>query len=160
MNNNKIEQITLSRQAIELEDRYGAHNYHPLPVVLSRGKGAFVWDVEEKKYYDFLSAYSAVNQGHCHPKIIDALQRQAETLTLTSRAFYNDCLGVYEKYITSYFGFDRVLPMNTGAEANETALKLARRWGVTKNLLIAWVLTIPVSALLAAVIYLIVSVFV
>ena len=133
MNNNKIEQITLSRQAIELEDRYGAHNYHPLPVVLSRGKGAFVWDVEEKKYYDFLSAYSAVNQGHCHPKIIDALQRQAETLTLTSRAFYNDCLGVYEKYITSYFGFDRVLPMNTGAEANETALKLARRWGVTKK---------------------------
>jgi len=128
-----VEKITSSKQAMELEDKYGAHNYHPLPVVLSKGKGAFVWDVEGKKYYDFLSAYSAVNQGHCHPKIVGALKEQAETLTLTSRAFYNDCLGPYEKYITEYFGFDRVLPMNTGAEADETALKLARRWGVVKK---------------------------
>ncbi len=118
-----------SQQAIELEDRYGAHNYHPLPVVLSRGEGPYVWDAEGKRYYDFLSAYSAVNQGHCHPKIVRTMVEQANTLTLTSRAFYNDALGVYEKYITEYFGFDRVLPMNTGVEAVETALKLARRWG-------------------------------
>ncbi len=128
-----VEKITSSKQAMEMEDKYGAHNYHPLPVVLSKGEGAFVWDVEGKKYFDFLSAYSAVNQGHCHPKIIDALKKQAETLTLTSRAFYNDCLGPYEKYITEYFGYDKVLPMNTGAEADETALKLARRWGVVKK---------------------------
>ncbi len=122
-----------SKDFIELEEKYGAHNYHPLPVVLSKGKGAFVWDVEEKKYYDFLSAYSAVNQGHCHPKIIDALTEQARTLTLTSRAFFNDKLGPYEKYITEYFGYDKVLPMNSGAEADETALKLARRWGYDKK---------------------------
>jgi len=128
-----IEQITSSQQAMELEDKYGAHNYHPLPVVLSKGKGAFLWDVEGKQYYDFLSAYSAVNQGHCHPKIVNALKEQVDTLTLTSRAFYNDCLGTYEKYITEYFGYDKVLPMNTGAEADETALKLARRWGVVKK---------------------------
>ena len=128
-----VEKITSSKQAMELEDKYGAHNYHPLPVVLSKGEGALVWDVEGKRYYDFLSAYSAVNQGHCHPKIVDALKKQAETITLTSRAFYNDCLGSYEKYVTEYFGFDRVLPMNTGAEADETALKLARRWGVVKK---------------------------
>ena len=128
-----LEEVTSSKQAMELEDRYGAHNYHPLPVVLSKGEGAFLWDVEGKRYYDFLSAYSAVNQGHCHPKIINALKEQAETLTLTSRAFYNDCLGSYEKYITEYFGYDKVLPMNTGAEADETALKLARRWGVAKK---------------------------
>jgi ornithine--oxo-acid transaminase len=128
-----VEKIISSQQAIALENKYGAHNYHPLPVVLSRGKGALVWDVEGKQYYDFLSAYSAVNQGHCHPKIIDALKQQAETITLTSRAFYNDCLGSYEKYVTEYFGFDKVLPMNTGAEADETALKLARRWGVVKK---------------------------
>lgn len=113
---------------IEQEERYGAHNYHPLPVVLDRGEGVFVWDVENKRYFDFLSAYSAVNQGHCHPKIIAALTEQASKLTLTSRAFYNNVLGEYEKFITEYFGFDRVLPMNTGAEAVETALKLARRW--------------------------------
>jgi ornithine--oxo-acid transaminase len=118
-----------SQQAIDLENKYGAQNYHPLPVVLSKGEGVFVWDVEDKKYYDFLSAYSAVNQGHCHPKIISALKEQAENLTLTSRAFYNDKLGEYEKYITEYFGYDKVLPMNTGAEADETALKLVRRWG-------------------------------
>ena len=114
---------------IALENKYGAHNYHPLPVVLSRGEGVFVWDVDGKKYYDFLSAYSAVNQGHCHPKIIGAMVQQAQTLTLTSRAFYNDQLGFYEEYVTKYFGFDKVLPMNTGAEAVETALKLARKWG-------------------------------
>ncbi len=118
-----------SKQAIELEDKYGAHNYHPLPVVLTRGKGVHVWDLEGKRYFDFLSAYSAVNQGHCHPKILAALTEQAEKLTLTSRAFYNDVLGEYEKYITSYFGYQRVLPMNTGVEGGETALKLARRWG-------------------------------
>lgn len=123
----------ISKDFIELEEKYGAHNYHPLPVVLSKGKGAFVWDVEDKKYYDFLSAYSAVNQGHCHPKIIDALTEQARTLTLTSRAFFNDKLGPYEKYITEYFGYDKVLPMNSGAEADETALKLARRWGYDKK---------------------------
>jgi len=123
----------VSKDFIELEDKYGAHNYHPLPVVLNKGEGAFVWDVEGKKYYDFLSAYSAVNQGHCHPKIIDALTAQARTLTLTSRAFFNDKLGPFEKYITEYFGYDKVLPMNSGAEADETALKLARRWGYDKK---------------------------
>jgi ornithine--oxo-acid transaminase len=117
-----------AQEFIELEDRYGAHNYHPLPVVLSRGEGVYVWDVEGKQYYDFLSAYSAVNQGHCHPRIIAALKEQAEQLTLTSRAFYNDRLGVYEKFITEYFGFDKVLPMNTGVEAVETALKLCKKW--------------------------------
>lgn len=114
---------------MELEDKYGAHNYHPLPVVLSRGEGVFVWDVDGKRYYDFLSAYSAVNQGHCHPRIIDALKTQAEKLTLTSRAFYNDQLGPYEKFVTKYFGYDRVLPMNTGVEAVETAMKLCKKWG-------------------------------
>ncbi|QTE23432.1 ornithine--oxo-acid transaminase [Polaribacter cellanae] len=117
-----------SQEAIELENKYGAHNYHPLPVVLSRGEGVHVWDVEGKKYYDFLSAYSAVNQGHCHPKIVDAMVNQAKTLTLTSRAFYNDMLGKYEKFATELFGFDKLLPMNTGAEAVETALKIARKW--------------------------------
>ena len=122
-----LDQLT-SQQAIDLENKYGAHNYHPLPVVLSRGEGVYVWDAEEKKYYDFLSAYSAVNQGHCHPKIVDAMVNQAKTLTLTSRAFYNDVLGKYEKFATELFGFDKLLPMNTGAEAVETALKLARKW--------------------------------
>ncbi len=117
-----------SKEAIDLEHNYGAHNYHPLPVVLNRGEGVYVWDVEGKKYYDFLSAYSSVNQGHCHPAIVGAMKRQAETLTLTSRAFYNDQLGPYEQYITQYFGFDKVLPMNTGAEAVETAIKITRRW--------------------------------
>jgi len=117
-----------TEQYIEVEDQYGAHNYHPLPVVLSKGEGVYVWDVEGKKYFDFLSAYSAVNQGHCHPKIIKALSDQSETLTLTSRAFYNNVLGEYEKYVTDTFGFDKVLPMNTGAEAVETALKLCRKW--------------------------------
>jgi ornithine--oxo-acid transaminase len=114
---------------IALEDKYGAHNYHPLPVVLERGEGVFVWDVDGKKYFDFLSAYSAVNQGHCHPKIVKALTDQAQKLCLTSRAFYNDCLGPYEKFATEFFGYDKLLPMNSGAEAVETALKLARRWG-------------------------------
>ena len=122
-----------STEAIQLEDKYGAHNYHPLPVVLSKGNGVFVWDVEGKRYYDFLSAYSAVNQGHCHPKIIGAMMEQAQTLTLTSRAFYNDKLGVYEQFVTQYFGFDKVLPMNTGAEAVETALKLCRKWAYEKK---------------------------
>ena len=122
-----------SKDYIELENKYGAHNYHPLPVVLSKGEGVFVWDAEGKKYYDFLSAYSAVNQGHCHPKIIEALKKQADTLTLTSRAFYNDSLGDYEKYVTNLFGFDKVLPMNTGAEAVETALKLCRKWAYQKK---------------------------
>lgn len=122
-----------SHEAIALEEKYGAQNYHPLPVVLSRGEGVYVWDVEGKKYFDFLSAYSAVNQGHCHPKIINALKSQAEKLTLTSRAFYNDMLGQYEKYVTEFFGFDKVLPMNTGAEAVETAIKLARKWGYEKK---------------------------
>jgi len=127
MLNETLNNLT-SAKAIELEDKYGAHNYHPLPVVLSKGEGALVWDVEGKRYFDFLSAYSAVNQGHCHPKIIDALVDQARTLTLTSRAFYNNILGVYEKYITEYFKYDKVLPMNSGAEADETALKLCRKW--------------------------------
>jgi ornithine--oxo-acid transaminase len=122
-----------SAEAIALENKYGAHNYHPLPVVLSRGEGVYVWDVAGKKYYDFLSAYSAVNQGHCHPKIVGALIDQAQTLTLTSRAFYNDKLGVYEEFISNYFGFDKVLPMNTGAEAVETALKLCRKWAYEKK---------------------------
>jgi len=117
-----------SKEAIELENKYGAHNYHPLPVVLSKGEGVYVWDAEDKKYYDFLSAYSAVNQGHCHPKIVEAMVNQAKTLTLTSRAFYNDVLGKYEKFATELFGFDKLLPMNTGAEAVETALKIARKW--------------------------------
>ena len=117
-----------SQEIINLENKYGAHNYHPLPVVLNKGEGVYVWDVEGKKYYDFLSAYSAVNQGHCHPKIVAALHNQAETLTLTSRAFFNDKLGPYEAYLTSYFGFDKVLPMNTGAEAVETAIKITRKW--------------------------------
>ncbi len=122
-----LEHLT-SQQAIDLENKYGAHNYHPLPVVLSKGEGVYVWDVEGKKYYDFLSAYSAVNQGHCHPKIVGAMVNQAQTLTLTSRAFYNDMLGRYEKFATEFFGFDKLLPMNTGAEAVETALKLCRKW--------------------------------
>ncbi len=124
-----MEIITSSNQAIALEEKYGAHNYHPLPVVLTRGEGVFVWDVEGKRYFDFLSAYSAVNQGHCHPRIKDAMIAQLGTLTLTSRAFHNDQLGPFEQYITEYFGFDKVLPMNTGAEGVETALKLARKWG-------------------------------
>ncbi|MGV3526706.1 MAG: ornithine--oxo-acid transaminase [Candidatus Sericytochromatia bacterium] len=121
--------VLSSAEAMALEERYGAHNYHPLPVVLSRGEGVYVWDPEGKRYYDFLSAYSAVNQGHSHPQIVAALVEQAQVLTLSSRAFYNDQLGPYEKYITEYFGYDRVLPMNTGVEGGETALKLARRWG-------------------------------
>jgi len=125
--------INNSAEAIELEDKYGAHNYHPLPVVLNRGEGVYVWDVEGKRYYDFLSAYSAVNQGHCHPRIKQTLIEQAGVLTLTSRAFYNDILGPFEKYITEYFGFDKVLPMNTGAEGVETALKIARKWGYEKK---------------------------
>lgn len=127
-----LEHLT-SQQAIDLENKYGAHNYHPLPVVLSKGEGVYVWDVEGKKYYDFLSAYSAVNQGHCHPKIVGAMVEQAKTLTLTSRAFYNDMLGKYEKYATETFGFDKLLPMNTGAEAVETALKVCRRWAYQKK---------------------------
>ena len=120
---------TLSEKAIEIENEFGAHNYHPLPVVLNKGEGVYVWDLEGKKYYDFLSAYSAVNQGHCHPKIIKALLDQSSKLTLTSRAFHNDVLGQYEKFITSFFGYDKVLPMNTGVEGGETAVKLARKWG-------------------------------
>jgi ornithine--oxo-acid transaminase len=120
--------IYSSKTLIELEDKYGAHNYHPIPVVLAKGEGVHVWDVEGKKYYDFLSAYSAVNQGHCHPRIINALKEQADKLTLTSRAFHNNVLGPYEKFITSYFGYDKVLPMNTGVEGGETAVKLCRKW--------------------------------
>lgn len=120
--------LMTSEQLMQLEDKYGAHNYHPLPVVLAKGQGALVWDVDGKEYFDFLSAYSAVNQGHCHPKIVNALIDQAQIMTLTSRAFFNDSLGSYEKYITEYFGYDKVLPMNTGAEADETALKLCRKW--------------------------------
>jgi len=122
-----------NNDAIALEEKFGAHNYHPLPVVLSKGEGVYVWDTDGKKYYDFLSAYSAVNQGHCHPKIIGAMMEQAQTLTLTSRAFYNDKLGKYEEFVTKYFGFDKVLPMNTGAEAVETAIKLCRKWAYEKN---------------------------
>ena len=132
-----LDQLT-SQQAIDLENKYGAHNYHPLPVVLAKGEGVYVWDVEGKKYYDFLSAYSAVNQGHCHPKIVNAMVQQAQTLTLTSRAFYNDMLGKFEKFACEFFGYDKLLPMNTGAEAVETALKLSRKWayevkGIDKN---------------------------
>ena len=129
--NQTIHASTASEHFIALEEKYGAHNYHPLPVVLKRGKGIHVWDVDDKKYYDFLSGYSAVNQGHCHPKIIAALTEQAQTLTLTSRAFHNNLLGEYEEFITGYFGYDKVLPMNTGVEGGETAIKLARRWGYT-----------------------------
>lgn len=127
-----LEQTT-SQKAINLENKYGAHNYHPLPVVLNRGEGVYVWDVDGKRYYDFLSAYSAVNQGHCHPKIVKALKNQSEILALTSRAFYNDMLGKYEKFACEYFGFDKLLPMNSGAEAVETAIKLCRRWGYEKK---------------------------
>ena len=131
---NMTESKTLSSDDLmKLENEYGAHNYHPLPVVLSKGDGVYVWDVEGKKYYDFLSAYSAVNQGHCHPRIVGALKDQAGTLTLTSRAFYSDVLGEYEKYLTEYFGFDKVLPMNTGAEAVEAAIKITRKWGYEKK---------------------------
>ena len=124
---------TLSEKAIEIENEFGAHNYHPLPVVLNKGEGVYVWDLEGKKYYDFLSAYSAVNQGHCHPKINDALINQSSKLTLTSRAFHNNVLGEYEKFITNYFDYDRVLPMNTGVEGGETAVKLARKWAYEKK---------------------------
>lgn len=127
-----LENIT-SKDAIALEEKHGAHNYHPLPVVLNKGQGVHVWDVEGRKYYDFLSAYSAVNQGHCHPKIVDAMTHQAKTLSLTSRAFYNDMLGKYEKYVTETFHFDKLLPMNTGAEAVETALKICRKWAYEKK---------------------------
>lgn len=125
--------ILSSQAAIDLEEKYGAHNYHPLPVVLNKGEGVFLWDVEGKRYYDFLSAYSAVNQGHCHPRIIQALITQAKDLTLTSRAFYNDKLGVAEKYVCELFGYQKALFMNSGAEANETAIKLARKWGYTQK---------------------------
>ena len=128
-----VAEITSGNEAIALENKYGAHNYHPLPVVLNKGEGVFLWDVEGKRYYDFLSAYSAVNQGHCHPRIINALIEQAKELTLTSRAFYNDKLGVAEKYVCETFGYDKALFMNSGAEANETAIKLARKWGYTKK---------------------------
>ncbi|MDD5185553.1 MAG: ornithine--oxo-acid transaminase [Paludibacter sp.] len=129
MNNSKLS----ASELMELENKYGAHNYHPLPVVLDRGEGVFVWDVDGKKYYDFLSAYSAVNQGHCHPKIINTLMEQAQKLTLTSRAFYNSQLGLYEEFVTQYFGYEKVLPMNTGAEAVETAIKLCRKWSYEKK---------------------------
>jgi ornithine aminotransferase len=122
-----------AQELMKLENQYGAHNYHPLPVVLERGEGVYVWDVDGKKYYDFLSAYSAVNQGHCHPKIVETMVEQARTLTLTSRAFFNDKLGVYEKFVTDYFGYDKVLPMNTGAEAVETAIKLCRKWAYERK---------------------------
>ena len=138
MHTDVLQAPALTQHFIEQEERYGAHNYHPLPVVLQKGEGVYLWDVEGKQYFDFLSGYSAVNQGHCHPKIIAALVEQAQTLTLTSRAFYNDQLGVYEKYITQYFGYNKVLPMNTGVEAVETALKLSRKWayqvkGIAEN---------------------------
>ncbi|MCA4897514.1 MAG: ornithine--oxo-acid transaminase [Bacteroidota bacterium] len=128
-----VDTVTTSQEAIALEEKFGAHNYHPIPVVLNRGEGVFLWDVEGKRYYDFLSAYSAVNQGHCHPQIINALINQAKELTLTSRAFYNDKLGVAEKYVCDTFGYQKALFMNSGAEANETAIKLARKWGYTKK---------------------------
>ncbi len=133
-----IDTMTKSAELMELEEKFGAHNYHPIPVVLEKGEGVYVWDVEGKKYFDFLAAYSAVNQGHCHPRIVKALTTQAQKLTLTSRAFYNSQLGEYEKFITEFFGYDKVLPMNTGVEGDETAMKLARRWaytvkGVEKN---------------------------
>ncbi|MEQ8553524.1 MAG: ornithine--oxo-acid transaminase [Cyclobacteriaceae bacterium] len=122
-----------AQELMQMEDKHGAHNYHPLPVVIARGEGVYVWDVDGKKYYDFLSAYSALNQGHGHPKIVEALKEQAEVLTLTSRAFYNNVLGEFEQYITSYFGYDKVLPMNTGAEAVETAIKICRKWAYEKK---------------------------
>lgn len=133
-----IDTMTKSAELMELEEKFGAHNYHPIPVVLEKGEGVYVWDVEGKRYFDFLAAYSAVNQGHCHPRILKALTTQAQKLTLTSRAFYNSQLGEYEKFITNYFGYDKVLPMNTGVEGGETAIKLARRWaydvkGVKEN---------------------------
>lgn len=128
-----IQEMTKSEELIELEDKHGAHNYHPLPVVLEKGEGVYLWDVEGKRYYDFLSAYSAVNQGHCHPRIVGALKQQAERLTLTSRAFYNSELGPFEKYITKYFGYDKVLAMNSGAEGVETAIKLCRKWAYEKK---------------------------
>ena len=128
-----VSEKNASQHAINLENKFGAHNYHPLPVVLSRGEGVYVWDVEGKRYYDFLSAYSAVNQGHCHPKIINALAEQASKLTLTSRAFHNDILGKYEQYVTEYFGYEKILPMNTGAEAVETAIKLCRKYAYEKK---------------------------
>ena len=127
-----VDQLT-SEATIALEEKHGAHNYHPLPVVLKRGEGVYVWDIEDKRYYDFLSAYSAVNQGHCHPAIVGAMNKQAQTLTLTSRAFHNDMLGKYEAYATDYFQFDKLLPMNTGAEAVETAIKIARKWAYEKK---------------------------
>jgi ornithine--oxo-acid transaminase len=123
-----VTSLKSSTEGIHLENKYGAHNYHPIPVVISRGEGVYVWDVEGNRYYDFLSSYSAVNQGHCHPKIVDTLIDQSKKLTLTSRAFYNDVLGIYEKYVTEYFGYEKVLPMNTGAEAVETAIKICRKW--------------------------------
>jgi ornithine--oxo-acid transaminase len=126
-----IQASAATQYFLELEHQFGAHNYHPLPVVLKKGQGVYLWDVDDKKYLDFLSGYSAVNQGHCHPSIIQALVEQASSLTLTSRAFHNNLLGIYEAYITEYFGYDKVLPMNTGVEAGETAIKLARRWGYT-----------------------------
>ncbi|GEQ86563.1 ornithine--oxo-acid transaminase [Patiriisocius marinistellae] len=128
-----VTEQSLSQQAIDLENKYGAHNYHPLPVVLNKGEGVYVWDVDGKKYFDFLSAYSAVNQGHCHPHIVDAMIDQSKTLALTSRAFHNDMLGKYEKFAAEYFKFDKILPMNTGAEAVETALKLCRKWAYEKK---------------------------
>lgn len=133
----RIQTLT-PEEIFQKEDKYGAHNYHPLPVALSKGEGLFVWDVTGKRYYDFLAAYSAVNQGHCHPKIVAALKKQAETLSLTSRAFYNDCLGEFEEYCSKYFGYDKMLPMNTGVEGGETACKIARKWaykvkGIPKN---------------------------
>jgi len=128
-----VETILTSQEAIQLEEKYGAHNYHPLPVVLNKGEGVFLWDIEGKRYYDFLSAYSAVNQGHCHPRIINALIEQAKELTLTSRAFHNDKLGIAEKYVCETFGYQKALFMNSGAEANETAIKLARKWGYQKK---------------------------
>jgi len=133
MQESRTEQRTRAQRAIELEEKYGAHNYHPLPVVLDRGQGVFVWDVDGKRYYDFLSAYSAVNQGHCHPRLVKVMQEQAERMTLTSRAFYNSVLGEYERTVCETFGFGKVLPMNTGAEAVETALKMARKWGYEKK---------------------------
>ncbi len=129
--NETIQSSANTQYFLDLEDKYGAHNYHPLPVVLNKGLGVHLWDVDGKQYYDFLSGYSAVNQGHCHPKIVNALIEQVQTLTLTSRAFYNDQLGEYEKFITDFFGYDKVLPVNTGVEAVETALKLSRKWGYT-----------------------------
>ncbi len=128
-----VEAISSSHEAISLEDKYGAHNYHPLPVVLTKGEGVFLWDIEGNRYFDFLSAYSAVNQGHCHPRIVNALIEQARDLTLTSRAFYNDKLGIAEKYVCETFGYEKALFMNSGAEANETAIKLARKWGYTRK---------------------------